>query len=83
MTLPQCDASISVSDENNLYTLPFVQDVESIDYSAWFPMTSLRYNDDSSPCEYRRRFSRRLFRGRRAIGYPRISCCVLHAGKYE
>ncbi|MGB7186163.1 MAG: GH116 family glycosyl-hydrolase, partial [Candidatus Acidiferrales bacterium] len=25
------------SDENDLYTLPFVQDVESIDYYAWFP----------------------------------------------
>ncbi len=37
------------SDENDLYTLPFMQDVESIDYSAWFPMTSLRYNDPTIP----------------------------------
>jgi len=37
------------SDENDTYTLPFVQDVESIDYSAWFPMTGLRYNDASIP----------------------------------
>jgi len=37
------------SDENNLYTLPFVQDIESIDYSAWFPMTGLRYNDPTLP----------------------------------
>jgi len=37
------------SDESDLYTLPFVQDVESIDYSAWFPMTGLRYNDSSIP----------------------------------
>jgi hypothetical protein len=37
------------ADENDLYTLPFVQDVESIDYSAWFPMTSLRYNDPTIP----------------------------------
>jgi len=37
------------SDESDLYTLPFVQDVESIDYYAWFPMTSLRYNDPSIP----------------------------------
>jgi uncharacterized protein (DUF608 family) len=37
------------SDENDLYTLPYVQDVESIDYSAWFPMTGLRYNDPSLP----------------------------------
>ena len=37
------------SDENDLYTLPFVQDVESIDYFAWFPMTGLRWNDSSLP----------------------------------
>ena len=37
------------SDESDLYTLPFVQDVESIDYYAWFPMTGLRYNDQSIP----------------------------------
>lgn len=37
------------SDENDLYTLPFVQDVESIDYYAWFPMTGLRYNDATLP----------------------------------
>lgn len=37
------------SDENDLYTLPFAQDVESIDYFAWFPITGLRYNDSSLP----------------------------------
>ncbi len=37
------------SDESDVYTLPFVQDVESIDYSAWFPMTGLRYNDSTIP----------------------------------
>ena len=37
------------SDESDLYTLPFVQDVESIDYAAWFPMTGLRYNDATLP----------------------------------
>ncbi len=37
------------SDESDVYTLPFVQDVQSIDYSAWFPMTGLRYNDPSLP----------------------------------
>jgi uncharacterized protein (DUF608 family) len=37
------------SDENDLYTLPFVQDVESIDYFAWFPMTGLRYHDQTLP----------------------------------
>jgi len=37
------------SDENDVYSLPFVQDVESIDYSAAFPMTGLRYNDATLP----------------------------------
>lgn len=37
------------SDENNLYTLPFAQDVESIDYLAWFPVTGLEYHDSSLP----------------------------------
>ncbi len=37
------------SDENDLYSLPFAQDVESIDYFAWFPMTGLRYNDPTLP----------------------------------
>ncbi len=36
-------------DESDLYTLPFVQDVESIDYQAWFPMTGLTYNDPTLP----------------------------------
>ena len=26
------------SDDNDLYTLPYVQDVQSIEYQAWFPM---------------------------------------------
>ena len=43
--VPQVRRLYLRSDENNLYTLPFAQDVESIDYSAWFPMTGLRYND--------------------------------------
>ena len=37
------------ADENDLYVLPFVQDVDSIDYSAWYPMTGLRYNDATIP----------------------------------
>ncbi len=37
------------SDEYEVYSLPFVQDVESIDYFAWFPMTGLRYNDSTLP----------------------------------
>ena len=37
------------SDENNLYTLPFAQDVEGIDYLASFPVTGLEYHDASLP----------------------------------
>lgn len=37
------------SDENNLYTLPFAQDVESIDYLAWFPVAGLEYHDSTLP----------------------------------
>ncbi len=37
------------SDESDNYSLPFVQDVESIDYSCGFPMTELRYNDPTIP----------------------------------
>lgn len=36
-------------DENNLYSQPYVHDIESIEYDAWFPMTGLRYNDSSLP----------------------------------
>ncbi len=37
------------SDENDLYSLGYAQDVEAIDYEAWFPMTTLRYRDGSLP----------------------------------
>ena len=37
------------SDEYEVYSLPFAQDVESIDYFAMFPMTGLRYNDPTLP----------------------------------
>lgn len=47
--VPQVRRLYLRSDENDLYTLSFVQDVESIDYDAWFPMTGLRYNDRSLP----------------------------------
>ena len=36
-------------EENNLYSLPYVHDVESIEYDAWFPMTGLRYKDSTLP----------------------------------
>ncbi len=37
--------------ENNLYSLAYVQDVESIQYDAWFPMTSLQYHDSTLPVQ--------------------------------
>ena len=39
------------ADENELYSLPFLQDVESIDSFAWFPMTGLAYHDATLPVE--------------------------------
>ena len=36
-------------DENDLYSMGYVQDVEAIDYEAWYPMTSLHYHDGSLP----------------------------------
>jgi uncharacterized protein (DUF608 family) len=47
--VPQVRRLYLRSDESDTYTLPFVQDVQSIDYCAWFPMTGLRYNDASLP----------------------------------
>jgi uncharacterized protein (DUF608 family) len=47
--VPQVRRLYLRSDESDTYTLPFVQDVHSIDYYAWFPMTGLRYNDPSLP----------------------------------
>jgi uncharacterized protein (DUF608 family) len=37
------------SDENDLYSLGYVQDIEAIDYDAWYPMTTLRYRDATLP----------------------------------
>ncbi len=37
------------SDENEVYSLPMLQDVESIEYCAQFPMTELRYHDSTLP----------------------------------
>ncbi len=36
-------------NENNLYSLGYVQDVQAIEYDAWFPMTNLRYIDSQLP----------------------------------
>lgn len=40
-------------DENNLYSLGYVQDIESTEYDAWFPMTSLHYKDSTLPVRVR------------------------------
>lgn len=37
------------SDQNNLYSLSYAQDIQGIDYEAWFPMATLRYRDDTLP----------------------------------
>ncbi len=37
------------STENDLYSLGYVQDVEAIDYEAWYPMTTLGYRDGTLP----------------------------------
>jgi uncharacterized protein (DUF608 family) len=37
------------SDENDLYSLGYVQDVEGIDYEAYYPLTTLRYRDALLP----------------------------------
>lgn len=45
------------SDENNLYSLPMLQDVERIEYYAQFPITELHYHDSTLPV----RISARVF----------------------
>ncbi len=35
--------------ENNLLSVAYLQDVESIEYGAWFPMTTLQYHDSTLP----------------------------------
>ncbi len=37
--------------ENDLYSLAYAQDVEAIEYEAWFPMIGLRYRDRTLPVE--------------------------------
>ena len=49
--VPQIRRLYLNSEDNELYTLPFVQDVDSIDYSASFPITALRYNDPTIPVQ--------------------------------
>lgn len=51
MQSPQLRRLYLRPDENNLYTLPFAQDVQSIDYYAWFPMTGLIFHDPTLPVQ--------------------------------
>lgn len=37
------------SDKNDLYSLSYAQDVQGIDYEACFPITTLRYRDETLP----------------------------------
>jgi uncharacterized protein (DUF608 family) len=48
-TVPQIRRLYLRSDEGDNYTLPYVQDIESIDYQASFPVTHLQYNDATIP----------------------------------
>ncbi len=47
--VPQVRRLYLRSDENDLYSLPMLKDVESIDYYAQFPLTDLHYNDGTLP----------------------------------
>jgi len=47
--VPQLRRLYLRADENDLYSLGYVQDVEAIDYEAWYPMTTLRYRDATLP----------------------------------
>jgi len=48
-SIPQLRRLYLRSDENDLYSLPMLQDVESIEYYAQFPMTELKYCDSTLP----------------------------------
>jgi len=47
--VPQVRRLYLRSDENDLYSLPMLKDIESIDYYAQFPLTDLHYNDSTLP----------------------------------
>ena len=47
--VPQVRRLYLRSDENDLYSLPMLKDIESIDYYAQFPLTYLQYNDPTLP----------------------------------
>ena len=49
--VPQVRRLYLRSDENDLYSLPLMQDIESIEYYAQFPITGLRYCDSTLPLE--------------------------------
>jgi uncharacterized protein (DUF608 family) len=49
--LPQLRRLYLRSQENDLYSLAYAQDVESIDYEAMYPLTTLRFHDPTLPVE--------------------------------
>ncbi|MDE3201160.1 MAG: hypothetical protein KGN79_09575 [Acidobacteriota bacterium] len=47
--VPQMRRLYLRSDDNDLYSLPMLHDVESIEYAAAFPVTTLHYHDSTLP----------------------------------
>ena len=47
--IPQLRRLSLQPEENNLYSLGYVQDVESTEYDAWYPMTGIQYKDSTLP----------------------------------
>jgi len=70
------------SNENDLYSMGYVQDVEAIDYEAWYPMTSLHYRDATLPVRVNATAFSPSCRAKPAnSATPGFSYC-LHAGKH-
>ena len=70
------------NDENDLYSLGYVQDIEAIEYDAWYPMTTLRYRDATLPLRVQRRRLLALHAGQGPrVGHARLPF-RLHAGEY-
>lgn len=50
-------------DDSDLYSLPFAQDIESIDYYSYFPVTEVHYNDPTLPVRVSAKFFSPFFPG--------------------
>ncbi len=69
--IPQVRRLYLRSGENDLYSLPLLQDVESIRYYSQFPMTGLQYQDPTLPVEVSARIFSPLIPGKaRESGTP-------------